>query len=98
MEQKDAHMLTHSNTFTHLRRVGAHVDDGLVLDVFSAVCILKRVQTLVVVHIGRAGARNHDGLAVAAQRVLQQPRELAVAKRDVAFGALFVSQGANDIA
>mmetsp|Transcript_49217 Transcript_49217/g.111493 ORF Transcript_49217/g.111493 Transcript_49217/m.111493 type:complete len:244 (-) Transcript_49217:168-899(-) len=59
------------------------VDLRLVLDALGAVCVAQRRERLVVVVVCRAEVRHHHRLGVAAQRVLQQARELGVAVGDV---------------
>ena len=49
--------------------------DGRVLDVARAVGVLERVQRLVAVALVARAARDHEGLAVAAQRVLRAALE-----------------------
>ena len=56
---------------------------GLVLDVLRAVGVAQRRDGLVVVVVDRADVRDHHRLRVPAERVLQHPRELRVAVRDV---------------
>mmetsp|Transcript_17033 Transcript_17033/g.64473 ORF Transcript_17033/g.64473 Transcript_17033/m.64473 type:complete len:496 (-) Transcript_17033:7-1494(-) len=76
--------------------LGVLVDLGLVLDPLGAVRVPQRGQRLVVVVPGRPAVGDHHRLGVAAQAVLQQPRELGVAVRDV--GRLGVDQGRDDVA
>ena len=49
------------------------------LNILRLVCVLERIVRLVVVCARRTHACNHDRLAVAAQRKLEQARQLAVA-------------------
>mmetsp|Transcript_7302 Transcript_7302/g.18852 ORF Transcript_7302/g.18852 Transcript_7302/m.18852 type:complete len:202 (-) Transcript_7302:123-728(-) len=78
------------------RVLGVLIDLGLVLDVLGAVGVAQCAHRLVKVVVRRPHVGNHHGLGVAAQRVLQQPRQLGVAVGDVA--ALAVHQGADDVA
>ena len=56
---------------TDLRGYGVAVNYGLVADVTGAVGIAQRLRALLQVDVGRAHARNHRRLAVAAERVLR---------------------------
>ena len=65
------------------RHVRVAVDDRLVLDVLGAVGVAQRVERLVQVDLRRRDARDHQRARVAAERVLQQPRQHRVAVRHV---------------
>jgi len=56
--------------------------------VFGAVGVQQRVPGLLEVYRGRRDVRDHHRLAVSAQRVLEEPRQLAVSVVDVALAAL----------
>lgn len=62
---------------------GILVDDGLVLDALGTVSVPQRGERLVVVPVGGADVGEHAALVVAAERVLEQPRQLRVAVGDV---------------
>mmetsp|Transcript_33957 Transcript_33957/g.77860 ORF Transcript_33957/g.77860 Transcript_33957/m.77860 type:complete len:393 (+) Transcript_33957:1380-2558(+) len=72
------------------------IDLRLVLDVLRAVGVAKCGERLVIVPVGRAKVGNHHGLRVPAERVLQQPRQLGVAVRNVR--ALAVDERGDAIA
>lgn len=59
--------------------VGVLVDGRLVDDVLGAIGVAQGGQGLAVIAVGRADGRDHDGTRVAAQRVLEQPGQHAVA-------------------
>mmetsp|Transcript_16992 Transcript_16992/g.55352 ORF Transcript_16992/g.55352 Transcript_16992/m.55352 type:complete len:383 (+) Transcript_16992:1139-2287(+) len=59
------------------------VDLWLVLDVLGSICVTERRDGLIEVPVGRAHVCHHHRLGVAAQRVLQQSRQLRVSVRDV---------------
>jgi hypothetical protein len=60
------------------------IDARLVSDVFGAIRVSQGAQSLFAVRLAGAHIRNHHSLGVASQRVLQQPRKLAVSVWDVA--------------
>ena len=75
--------------------LGVLIDSWLVLDRFGAVRIPQRRQRLVVVVVSWGDSRDHHGLRVATQRVLQQTGQLGVTIRNVA--ALPVHESFNNI-
>ena len=65
-----AHIDTCTQTYTHLCCNGVSVDLWLVADVASTVSVAQRVERLLKVDVCWADAGNHDGPAVASQRIL----------------------------
>eukprot|EP00047_Mylnosiga_fluctuans_P024705 m.168527 g.168527 ORF g.168527 m.168527 type:complete len:449 (+) comp9910_c1_seq9:664-2010(+) len=64
--------------------LGVLVDLGLVLDLLGAVGVAQRADRLIEVVVRGSEVCDHDGLGVAAERVLQKARQLALAVRHVA--------------
>lgn len=60
------------------------IANGLRLDFFRTIRVLKRIVRLIVVRARRAHAYDHDCLAIATKRLLEQSSELGVAVWDVA--------------
>ena len=56
----------------------ALVDDGVALDLLGLVCVAEGGESLFVVVVGRRDGADHEGLAVAAQGVLQDAGEHTV--------------------
>ena len=75
---------THLGNFTG---VLVHIHHRTVLDVASPIRILQGVRGFVLVRRARSNAGNHKGPGVAADAVLQQPREYVVAIGHVACGS-----------
>lgn len=67
------------NMILHIENIPLHVR----LNVLGPVRVLQSVVRVVVVRARRRNVRDHDGPAIAAQRVLQEPRQLRVTERDV---------------
>ena len=74
------------------------VDGDLVLDVPGPIRIFEGAEGLHEVAVAGRDAGYHDGLAVAAERVLQQPRQLRVAVRHVQGLLRLVAQGRDHVA
>lgn len=79
--------------------VRVFVDSRLVDNVFRAIGVSESAESVVVIAFRRADSRYHDGLGVAAQGILQQPRKHAIAIRDkrVSFRGGRVTAGGTEL-
>lgn len=62
--------------------VRVFIDGRLVDDIFRTIGISESAESIVVITFRRTDGRNHDSLGIAAEGILQQPREHAVPIRD----------------
>ena len=83
-----------------LERLRVDVDDGFILYLARPIGVAQRVQRLLHVRVGRADARDHERVRVAAERVLEEARELALAIGLVALlvARVVLAEHADDVA